>query len=134
MPVGTGFFSYVMNIDLKDVSPMGAGYTAIPYPNMPKVGQVPKPSATVLLTECLFSPTAEPDAPDGSAVRNGIFPAARHARFPYRHNQGGNLVFIDGHSQYYKRSSITNGSRSDSGANRIERNNGEVIWNMYQYP
>jgi prepilin-type N-terminal cleavage/methylation domain-containing protein/prepilin-type processing-associated H-X9-DG protein len=139
-PTDAGYFSYVMNIDLKDVSPMGGSYTAMDYPQMPKVGQVRKPSSTVLLTECLFSPSQELDAPDTSSGRNGIFPAARHARFSYRHpalspaNGGGNLVFIDGHAQFYKRSSITNGSHSDGGTSRIERNNSEVVWNMYQYP
>jgi prepilin-type processing-associated H-X9-DG protein len=139
-PTDAGYFSYVMNIDLKDVSPMGGNYTAMDYPQMPKVGQVRKPSSTVLLTECLFSPSQELDAPDTSSGRNGIFPAARHARFSYRHpalspaNGGGNLVFIDGHAQFYKRSSITNGSHSDGGTSRIERNNSEVVWNMYQYP
>jgi prepilin-type N-terminal cleavage/methylation domain-containing protein/prepilin-type processing-associated H-X9-DG protein len=127
-----GFWSYVMNIDLKDISPMGGSYTALPYPQMPKISAVKKPSSTVLLTECAFSPTHELEAP--SPDRNGCFPAARSARFPQRHTAGGNLVFIDGHSAFFKRSSITNGSGSDSGANRIERDNPEVIWNMYQYP
>ena len=127
-----GFFSYVMNIDLKDISPMGGSYTAFDYPHMPKVSNIRKPSATVLLTEAAFSPSQElyPPSPD----RNGIFPAARHARFSMRHNAaGGNIVFVDGHSAYFKRSSITNGTNSDSGTGRIERNNPEVIWNMYQY-
>jgi prepilin-type N-terminal cleavage/methylation domain-containing protein/prepilin-type processing-associated H-X9-DG protein len=127
-----GFFSYVMNIDLKDISPMGGSYTALDYPQMPRIGQIRKPSSTILLTECAFSPSRETESPD--PTRNAIFPAARHARFPQRHTGGGNLVFIDGHSRFFKRSSITNGSNSDSGVNRIERNNPEVIWNMYQYP
>src|SRR5205823_8103397 len=128
-------FSYVMNIDLKDDGPMGGSYNALTYPDMPKIGQVRKPSGTVLLTECLFSPTHELDAPDNSANRNGIFPAARHARFPQRHcGAGANLVFIDGHSKFFQKNAITNGSNSDQGVNRIERANPEVIWNMYQYP
>ena len=128
-----GYFSYVMNIDLKDITPMGGGYTGINYPKMPKVTTIRKPVATVLLTECTFSPSQETYAP--SPDRNGIFPAARHARFPMRHNNaGGNIVFVDGHSAYFKRTSITNGLDSDSGTGRIERNNPDVIWNMYQYP
>jgi len=128
-----GFFSYAMNIDLKDISPMGGSYTALDYPRMPRMGSIKKPSATVLLTECGFSPSQEPYVP--SPDRNGIFPAARHARFTMRHNnQGGNIVFIDSHSAYFKRSYITNGLNSDSGASRIEKYNPDVIWNMYQYP
>ena len=128
-----GFFSYVMNIDLKDSGPMGGSYDAMDYPRMPKISTVRKPTSTVLLTEAAFSPSQELFVP--SPNRNGIFPAARHARFPQRHSaSGGNIVFIDGHSAYFKRSSITNGLNSDSGTGRIERNNPSVIWNMYQYP
>ena len=54
------------------------------------------------------------------------------SRFAQRHsgNRGGNLVFIDGHSAYFKRSYITNGAPTDSGANRAEKKNGDVIWNI----
>ena len=128
-----GFFSYVMNIDLKDSGPMGGSYNAVDYPRMPKISSIPKPTSTVLLTEAAFSPSQELYVP--SPNRNGIFPAARHARFSQRHNNaGGNLVFIDGHSAYFKRTSITNGLNSDSGTGRIEKNNPSVIWNIYQYP
>src|SRR5262249_445401 len=106
-----GFFSYVMNIDLKDISPMGGSYTPMPYPQMPKLGTIRKPASTVFLTECCFSPTKELESPGPD--RNGIFPAARHARFPDRHSGGGNIVFVDGHSRWFKRTSITNGLNSD---------------------
>jgi prepilin-type N-terminal cleavage/methylation domain-containing protein/prepilin-type processing-associated H-X9-DG protein len=126
-----GFFSYCMNIDLKATTPITGSYDAIPYPNMPKLSAVPNASATVLLTEQLFSPTHETYI--SSADRNGCFPAARSYRFPQRHNEkGGNLVFIDGHSAYFKRSYITNGAANDSGANRAEKKNGDVIWNIYR--
>jgi len=128
-----GYWSYVMNIDLKDITPLSGSYTAVDYPQMPKMASIRKPTATVLLTECAFSPSQETYSPGPD--RNGCFPAARHARFPMRHNNsGGNLVFVDGHSAYFKRSYITNGANSDSGANRAEKNNPDVIWNMYQYP
>jgi len=127
-----GFFSYCMNIDLKATTPIGGSYGKIPYPNMPKISTVPNPSATVLLTEQAFSPTKETYlGTAGDANRNGIFPCARSYRFAQRHNnQGGNLVFIDGHSAYFKRSYITNGAASDSGANRAEKLNADVIWNI----
>jgi prepilin-type processing-associated H-X9-DG protein len=86
------------------------------------------------LTEQAFSPTHETYLPGGSGdwARNGIFPCARSYRFAQRHsgNKGGNLVFIDGHSAYFKRSYITNGAPNDSGANRAEKRNGDVIWNI----
>jgi prepilin-type processing-associated H-X9-DG protein len=100
------------------------------YPTMPKVSTVPNSAATVLLTEMTFSPTKETEIVVGPD-RNGIFPCERHTRFPRRHNgSGGNLVFIDGHSQFYKRSYITNGAPNGSGANRAEKRNPDVIWNI----
>jgi len=129
-----GFFSYCMNIDLKATSPMGGSYDALHYPAMPKIGQVPNPSSTVLLTEQAFSQTRELYLGTASdAGRNGCFPCARSYRFAKRHNDaGGNLVFIDGHSAYFKRSYITNGAPNDSGANRAEKKNGDVIWDIYR--
>jgi prepilin-type N-terminal cleavage/methylation domain-containing protein len=126
-----GFFSYVMNIDLKATTPIGGGYGKMTYPTMPKIFQVPKPAATVLLTEAAFSPTRETYLANPSdASRNGIFPCARSYRFAMRHTVGGNLVFIDGHSSFYKRSYITNGAPSDGGADRAEKLNGDVIFNI----
>jgi prepilin-type N-terminal cleavage/methylation domain-containing protein/prepilin-type processing-associated H-X9-DG protein len=129
-----GFFSYCMNIDLKATTPITGSYGKIPYPAMPKAATVPNPAATVLLTEQAFSPGHETYLPGGPNdwARNGIFPCARSYRFSQRHsgNKGGNLVFIDGHSAYFKRSYITNGAPSDGGANRAEKKNGDVIWNI----
>lgn len=126
-----GFFSYCMNIDLKATTPIGSGYGKLPYPRMPKLSQVPNASATVLLTEQTFSPLKETYL--SSANRNGIFPAARSYRFAQRHlNSGGNLVFVDGHSKYFKRSYITNGAPDDSGSHRAEKLNPDVIWDIYR--
>ncbi|MEP6663363.1 MAG: type II secretion system protein [Verrucomicrobiota bacterium] len=129
-----GFFSYVMNIDLKATAPIGGSISRLTYPNMPKLSRAPNPSATVLLVEARFSPDLEGDLPTaGDAARNGIFPAARSYRFAKRHNNaGGNIVFIDGHSAYFKRSYITNGAPNDSGANRAEKKNPDVIWNIFR--
>ena len=129
-----GFFCYVMNIDLKATTPIGSSYGKLPYPMMPKMPQIMQPSATVLLTETAFSPTLEKylgTASDSS--RNGIFPCARSYRFSERHSSiAGGLVFLDGHSEMFKRSYITNGAPDDSGANRAERKNSDVIWNLYR--
>ena len=127
-----GFFSVCMNIDLKDTSPIGAAYTALSYPHMPKLANVRQTSATVLLTEQAFGPTSEAVLPSGNDA-NGIFPCARSFRFPNRHNgTGGMLVFLDGHSSYYKRSYVTNGAPDDGGANRAEKNNPDIIWDIYR--
>ena len=130
-----GLFSYVMNIDLKATVPIGAAYSALNYPQMPKLATIPNPSATVMLTETTFSPIYENILPGGTtdASRNGIFPCARSYRFPNRHQGiGGNIVFLDGHSSFYKRTYITNGATADSGAMRAEKDNPDVIWDIYR--
>ncbi len=87
-----GFFSYVMNIDLKATAPVSSSISRLPYPQMPKLSRVVLSSATVLLTEANFSPSLEKNlgTPSDSS-RNGIFPAARSYRFSSRHNLGGNI-------------------------------------------
>jgi prepilin-type N-terminal cleavage/methylation domain-containing protein/prepilin-type processing-associated H-X9-DG protein len=129
-----GFFCYVMNIDLKATTPITASYGKLIYPQMPKMTQVRQSSATVLLTEVTFSPSLERYlATSSDADRNGIFPCARSYRFPMRHNNvGGNLVFLDGHADFYKRSYIINGAPNENGINRAEKNNGDVIWNIHR--
>jgi len=119
-----GFFSYVMNLDLKLKTSIknnvqGNSYD---YPTMPKLGSLAKGSATVLLVDTAFSPTLEDYT--ASPNRNGIFPASRSDRFTKRHGDGGNLVFVDGHAQLFKRSYITNGTSS-----REEKFNPDVYWN-----
>ncbi|MCC6234880.1 MAG: type II secretion system protein [Verrucomicrobiales bacterium] len=120
-----GFFSLVMNVDLKLLSTIknnvqGNSYT---YPDMPRLSTIPNPSGTVLLTDGAFSPSLETYT--ATPPRNGIFPAGRSTHFAQRHsNRGGNLVFVDGHAAFYKRSYITNGSPS-----REEKFNPDVVWN-----
>jgi prepilin-type N-terminal cleavage/methylation domain-containing protein/prepilin-type processing-associated H-X9-DG protein len=120
-----GYFSYSMNVDLKLLSSIKNGVqgNSFDYPLMPKIGNVRNNSSVVLLLDTAFSPTLEPYTLD--PFRNGIFPASRSARFAQRHNNaGGNLVFVDGHASYYKRSYITN---SLPGAE--EKFNPDVVWN-----
>jgi prepilin-type N-terminal cleavage/methylation domain-containing protein/prepilin-type processing-associated H-X9-DG protein len=120
-----GFFSYGMNLDLKLISSIRNGVqgNSFAYPVMPRLSNIRNPSGVVLLVDVAFSPTLEEYTSD--PTRNGVFPAARHERFSKRHNgAGGNLVFVDGHSRYYKRSYITN-----SAPTREEKFNPDVIWN-----
>src|SRR5688572_27705977 len=72
-----GFFSYVMNLDLKLKSSIANGVVgnSFTYPAMPKLGSLKRPSATVLLLDTSFSPTLETYTSDPD--RNGIFPASR---------------------------------------------------------
>ena len=119
-----GFFSYCMNLDLKLRTSIDNGVQSncFDYPAMPKLATLRPPTAIVLLVDATFSPTKEnfTSAPD----RNGIFPASRSERLCMRHNDGGSLVFIDGHAAIFKRSYITNGTTS-----REEKFNPDVVWN-----
>ena len=120
-----GFFSYSMNLDLKLLSSIANGVqgNVFEYPNMPKLGNFTRTSATVMLVDTAFSPTMETET--FAPTRNGVFPAARNQRFAQRHRgTGGNLVFMDGHSAFYKRSYVTS-----PGLNPEEKLNPDVIWN-----
>lgn len=120
-----GFFSYAMNVDLKLMSSINNGVQGnmFDYPNMPKIGNVRNPASVVLFVDAAFSPALENYTPNPE--RNGVFPAARSERFAKRHGQtGANLVFVDGHAKFYKRTFITSGNSA-----RDERFNPGVIWN-----
>ena len=92
-----GFFSYDMNIDLKrDVN----GTSALKYPNMPKLTSIKQPVATVFMFDCAFDPITE--VVNGSPNANSVNPANRQNSFASRHNQGGDINFLDGHAAYYK--------------------------------
>jgi len=108
-----GFFSYVMNIDLKREAD---GTTPIPYlnhPNMPKMTAFKQPSATVLMYDCVFDPVTE--VVNGSPGYNSVNPANRQNSFASRHNQGGMINFLDGHCAYFKTSYIQNNGNGSSG-------------------
>jgi len=121
-----GFFSYVMNLDLKLKSTIDNGVqgNSFPYPTMPKLGNLRHASSVILLTEVAFSPTLENYT--STPTRNGIFPAARWSYFPKRHNERGTLVFVDGHSQIFKWSYVYN-TAAPSG--RKEKFNSDIYWN-----
>jgi prepilin-type N-terminal cleavage/methylation domain-containing protein/prepilin-type processing-associated H-X9-DG protein len=121
-----GFFSYVMNLDLKLKSSIVNGVVgnSFNYPDMPRLATLRMPSATVLLTEVTFSPSLENYVP--SPDRNGIFPAARWTYFPKRHNNRGVLVFLDGHSSMFKWEYVFNANANPS---RLEKFNPDIWWN-----
>jgi prepilin-type N-terminal cleavage/methylation domain-containing protein/prepilin-type processing-associated H-X9-DG protein len=97
---GEGFFSYTMNIDLKKETPD----VDLPYPTMPKVPTLLKPSAVVLMVDTVFNSSEWNFNNDYYSVN----PAVRWRQFPRRHNgrEGGILAFIDGHSSFYKYSYV----------------------------
>lgn len=124
-----GFFSYVMNIDLKLRTSIRNGVAGndYPYPGMPKLGGIPVPSATIMLIDGVFNPVTEAHGDPSPSI--GAMPAARHNRFAARHGGpgaggGGNIMFIDGHAAFLKRSAVTNG-----GTGREEKFAADLIWN-----
>jgi prepilin-type N-terminal cleavage/methylation domain-containing protein/prepilin-type processing-associated H-X9-DG protein len=122
LPGGTGFFSYVMNIDLKRTS--GNDFTAVmSYPSMPKLTAFKQPTATVLMLDQVFDPVTEVvnDAPQ----YNSVNPAARQRSFASRHANGGVINFLDGHVGYFKTAYITNNPSTDGEQEPLLS---DVIW------
>jgi prepilin-type N-terminal cleavage/methylation domain-containing protein/prepilin-type processing-associated H-X9-DG protein len=113
-----GFFSYAMNIDLKDSNAK--------YPDwMPKLTVLPKPSATVLMFDVVFNPVTE--IVNGSPGFNSVNPANRFNSIGVRHEKGTVINFCDGHAKYYKISFVTNKTYGVVGT-RNEPLNPELIW------
>ena len=111
-----GFFSYDMNIDLKKLTDTANAV----YPRMPKLVNFSKSSATVMLFDCVFSPS---EVVNGSPQFNSVNPANRWRNFASRHFSGGVINFLDGHAKYFKDRYVTNG------AGGYEALLGDIIWN-----
>ena len=116
-----GFFSYAMNIDLKH--PTYKYNTYYTYPEMPKGTKIKRPVQTVFMFDMVFSPTTEPV--NGSPEYNSVNPAGRWVSFASRHNLGGNIVFIEGHVEYFKTSIVQAGGQSGP----MEVPGSPLIWN-----
>jgi prepilin-type N-terminal cleavage/methylation domain-containing protein/prepilin-type processing-associated H-X9-DG protein len=91
-----GFFSYVMNIDLKRASD---GTSTLPYASMPSIPSFRQPSTTVFMFDCVFDPVSE--IVNSSPQYNSVNPANRQNSFASRHNFGGNINFLDGHVDFF---------------------------------
>jgi prepilin-type N-terminal cleavage/methylation domain-containing protein/prepilin-type processing-associated H-X9-DG protein len=122
------FFSYVMDLDLKlkksivGNAVLGNSY---PYPNMPKLSSMRNASAQVLLTEFCFSPTLEVWTTESPQM--GCFPSSRWTYFVKRHSNGGNLVFLDGHAEWFLFDYVYN--QNPIGDKRVEKSNDDIWWN-----
>jgi prepilin-type N-terminal cleavage/methylation domain-containing protein/prepilin-type processing-associated H-X9-DG protein len=129
-----GFFSYVMDLDLKLKSSVANGVADTAagsgnsyfYPSMPKLTQLRNTSAQVFLTEFSFSPTLE-NWTSSTQPQMGAFPASRWTYFPKRHNNGANIAFLDGHSARFKYDYVFN--QNPIGDPRIETFNPDIWWN-----
>lgn len=121
-----GFFSYVMNIDLKRAQPGYANSDAYTYPAMPKLSAIPSPSATVLMFDCVFNPNTE--VVNSSPQFNSVNPANRWRSFAARHELGGIANFIDCHAEYVKLLVATN-SGTMTGNPPHEHPGARLVWN-----
>ncbi len=108
-----GFFSYAMNIDLKQ---------SYEWPNMPKLSNLPRPTATVLMFDVVFNPVKE--VVNSSPQYNSVNPANRFRSIGVRHDAGTLINFCDGHASYYKIFSVTNNPTEAP-----EPLNPDIIWN-----
>lgn len=122
IPGGTGFFSYAMNIDLKRTD--DNGYTkSFLWPQMPKTTAFRNSSATVFMFDIVFDPVTE--VVNDSPQYNSVNPAGRQRSFAWRHNDGGTIVFLDGHSAYYKDYYVTNAPSNGAYNEPIKP---DIIW------
>jgi prepilin-type N-terminal cleavage/methylation domain-containing protein/prepilin-type processing-associated H-X9-DG protein len=131
-----GFFCYRMNLDLKALDYIHTGYKSLVYPKMPRLSSIRNPSAVVMLSEAVFSPTLEAVTPEGVTIATppkiqaGTFPASRWTYFAWRHNLRGSIVFIDGHAEIFRHDYIFN--KNPAPDPRDEKDNGDIIWDMYR--
>ena len=120
-----GFFSYVMNIDLKKDQSDSSGTTNLKYPVMPRMTTFRQPSAIVFMYDCVFDPITE--VVNSQPKYNSVNPANRQNSFASRHNQGGNINFFDGHAAYFKTSYIQS---NPSSGGEDEPLLGDVMWDV----
>jgi prepilin-type N-terminal cleavage/methylation domain-containing protein len=122
-----GFFSYVMNIDLKRsfVTVTSSPGGSLAYPKEPRISDLSFPSATVFMEDAVFN-YAEGQAV-GYTSGNYTYsndPALRWRSFPKRHNlTGGVLCFLDGHASFYQESYLV-----PQQGNGFEKLNYDIIW------
>jgi hypothetical protein len=122
---GDGFFSYVMNIDLKRGQPGYANSDAYTYPAMPKLAGIPNASATVFMFDTVFNPNTE--VVNSSPQFNSVNPANRWRSFAARHELGGIVNFVDCHAEYTKLRVATNSGTMSGSAQ--EYPGSRLIWN-----
>jgi prepilin-type processing-associated H-X9-DG protein len=121
-PGSAGFFSYVMNIDLKRKND-GTFTAQMDYPQMPKLTSFKNPTAVVFMFDQVFDPVTE--KVNNSPQYNSVNPAARQNSFAARHANGGVINFFDGHVNYFKTAYIQG---NPSTAGEKEPLLPDVIW------
>jgi hypothetical protein len=122
-----GFFSYVMNIDLKRQTPDYGTKDSYTYPGMPKLSTLHRPTDTVFMFDTVFNPTTE--IVNGSPQFNSVNPANRWVSMASRHTKGGIINFIDGHADYWKTAAVQAGGTPGGSGSTAEFPGSPLIWN-----
>ncbi len=118
-----GFFSIVMNIDLKKSDGAGVSGGNMAFPDMPRMAQILKPTSTVMMFDSVFDPVTE--VVNTSPQFNSVNPANRWRSFAVRHSgRGGNIAYLDGHSGFVATNSIL-----PQQGNGNEKLGVDIIWN-----
>jgi prepilin-type processing-associated H-X9-DG protein len=141
-----GYFAYAQDLDLNKIvgsasaenllgnedggDATGIDGTQVPAVDvsMPKVSNLPRPSATVFMFDAAFNPNTENDGRSGDPAYNSEYPGIRFKTFASRHNKGGVIVFCDGHDAYFKDAYITNNVTAAMWSAKTEPPNPDVIW------
>ncbi len=124
-----GVFSYAFDLDmklLKDISHGVQGNDYV-YPAMPKTTTIRYPSAQVMIFDQAFNPDTETYT-GSNLQRNGMLPADRWDYFTQRHNLGGNIAFLDGHSARFLWQYVYQNPPVPGNA-REEKSNPDIWWN-----
>jgi prepilin-type N-terminal cleavage/methylation domain-containing protein/prepilin-type processing-associated H-X9-DG protein len=108
-------FSIAMNSKL-----ISGGATTI------RVATVKQPSATVFFLENRL--TGDPMVDPQQATTDLGQPSSYANRFAARHNNVGNLAFVDGHAQGYKGSQVVQTTKSDPNEGKAILPQTEIVW------
>ena len=112
-----GFFSYVMNLELK----FDGNHNRTTPARISRLTQMQAPVRTVFMLDAIFSPSERNPAYTFASVN----PAGRWIAFASRHNQGGHLNFLDGHAAFYKRDFVLKDQPAGGSPEALDK---EIIW------
>jgi hypothetical protein len=93
---------------------------------MPKLANITKPTATVLMFDVVFNPATE--IVNSAPGYNSVNPANRYNSIGVRHDAGTVMNFCDGHANYFKINTVTNKAKWGT-TSTSEPKNPDIIWN-----
>ena len=97
---------------------------------MPKLANLTKPTATVLMFDVVFNPVTE--VVNSSPGWNSVNPANRYDSIGVRHDVGTVINFCDGHAYYFKINSRDQQARYGHHQLMANPRNPDIIWNWVE--